>query len=44
MIDELFAKGSVYVVSPVVGYCSKFLLEKYNFTKAGVLYRAVGKK
>lgn len=44
VIDELFAEGSVYVVSPVAGYCPKFLLERYDFTKAGVLYRAVGKK
>ncbi len=43
-IDKLFAERAVYVVSPVAGYCPKFLLERYDFTKAGVLYRAVEKK
>lgn len=34
----------VYVVSPIKGYCPDFLLEKYDFVKAGVLFRVVEKK
>ena len=44
VIDKLFAERAVYVVSPVAGYCPRFLLEKYDFAQAGVLYRAVEKK
>ncbi len=43
VIDRLFAKRSIYVVSPVAGYCPEFLLDKYNFSKSGVLYRVVKK-
>lgn len=44
VIDKLFAERAIYVVSPVAGYCPEFLLERYNFVEAGVLYRAVEKK
>ncbi len=37
---KILAK-SVYVVSPVDGYCPGFLLENYDFIEAGVLFRVV---
>ncbi|HDZ69447.1 MAG TPA: DUF2723 domain-containing protein [Phycisphaerales bacterium] len=43
-IGRLMAERAVYVVSPVAGYCPKFLLERYDFTKAGILYKTVEKK
>jgi len=39
--ERLFAERAVYVVTPLPGYCPKFLLDNYNFVKAGVLYRVV---
>lgn len=44
MIDKLYTQHAIYVVSPVAGYCPQFLLERYDFEKAGVLYKAVEKK
>jgi len=41
VIDKLFAERAVYVVSAVAGYCPQFLLERYSFVPAGVIYRAV---
>ncbi|MHC4737502.1 MAG: protein O-mannosyl-transferase family [Planctomycetota bacterium] len=41
VINRLFAEHSIYVVSPVPGYCPEFLLERYEFYKAGILWRAV---
>ncbi len=41
VIDRLFAEHAIYVVSPVPGYCPEFLLERYEFHKAGILWRAV---
>lgn len=41
VIDKLLTRRVVYVVSPVAGYCPDFLLEQYDFTKAGVLWRVV---
>lgn len=43
-IDEIFGRRAVYVVSPKAQYCPRFLLEKYDFVRAGVLYRAVEKR
>jgi hypothetical protein len=43
-IRWLMAEKSVYVVSPVAGYCPSFLLEGYEFEKAGVLYRVVKRR
>jgi hypothetical protein len=37
---KILAK-SAYVVSPIDGYCPEFLFEKYDFIKAGVLFRVV---
>jgi hypothetical protein len=44
VIDKFFADNIIYVVSPVTGYCPKFLLEKYDFVKSGALYKVVKKK
>jgi len=35
------ARGVMYVVSPQEGYCPAFILEKYDFEQAGILYRVV---
>jgi hypothetical protein len=40
IIDRLFTEHAIYVVSPVPGYCPEFLLERYEFHKAGTLWRA----
>ena len=40
IIDELLSKRAIYVVSPVDGYCPAFLLKRFDFVKAGVLYLA----
>ena len=44
MICKLYSQRGIYVVSAAAGYCPQFLLERYNFEKAGVLYKAVEKK
>jgi hypothetical protein len=41
VIDKLFSERTVYVVSAAAGYCPQFLLERYSFVPAGVIYRAV---
>ena len=43
-IDKLLAERAVYVVSPIVGYCPNFLLERYDFMRAGVIYRVVARR
>lgn len=40
---NLLAGKNVYVVSPVAGYCSSFVLKKYDFVKAGIIYRVIEK-
>ncbi|MBW8000420.1 MAG: DUF2723 domain-containing protein [Planctomycetes bacterium] len=42
-IANLISERAVYVVSPRPGYCPEFLLERYDFVKAGVLHRVVEK-
>lgn len=44
VLDKLLTRRVVYVVSPVAGYCPDFLLEQYDFTKAGVLWRVIERK
>ncbi|MDD5459097.1 MAG: DUF2723 domain-containing protein [Phycisphaerae bacterium] len=39
--EKLFEEKTIYVVSPVKGYCPQFVLDKYDFEKTGVLYRVV---
>lgn len=40
-IEKLLAERSVYVVSPVDGYCPAFLLERYKFEQAGLIWKVV---
>ncbi len=42
-IAKLLAERTVYVVSPVKGYCPDFLLERYDFIPAGIIWRVVEK-
>ena len=32
--------GRVYVVSPLPGYCPEWLLDRYEFSKEGIVHRA----
>jgi hypothetical protein len=43
-IGRVMADGAIYVVSPVSGYCPDYLLEHYNFIKAGPIYRVIERK
>jgi hypothetical protein len=38
---ETIAEQPVYVVSPVVGYCPGFLLERYKFERKGILWKVI---
>lgn len=40
VIDEIFLNHSIYVVSPIRGYCPEFLIDRYDFTQNGVLWKA----
>ena len=40
-VGELLRSRPAYIVSPVKGYCPDFILEEFDFEKAGVLYRIV---
>jgi len=40
-IRQLLQAGPVYVVSPQPGYCPEFLLENYDFVRAGILWQVV---
>ncbi len=40
-IADLVRTRSVYVVTPMKGYCPKYLLEGYDFVGDGLLYRVV---
>ncbi|MHC4075428.1 MAG: hypothetical protein ACYSRZ_03315, partial [Planctomycetota bacterium] len=42
-VSGLFREKAVYVVSPRSGYCPVFLLERFDFVAAGLLWRAVEK-
>ena len=41
VIDKVLTERAVYVVSPLAGYCPRFLLEQYEFEQAGVLWKVV---
>ena len=43
-VPKLLAETSVYVVSPLAGYCPRFLLEQYEFEQAGILWKVVEKQ
>ena len=42
-IEDLMQNFPVYVVSPLKRYCPAFLLDEYDFVKAGVLWRVASK-
>jgi hypothetical protein len=42
-ITKLLAERAVYIVCPVEGYCPDFLLKRYDFVQAGVIWRVVEK-
>ena len=42
-IEKLLEERSVYVVSAIKGYCPDFLLERYSFEPAGIIWRVVKK-
>ena len=44
IIADLANNTALYVVSPLKGCCPDFLLENYDFVRAGVLWKATGKK
>ncbi len=43
-IGELMAERTIYVVSPEAGYCPDYLLERYDFIRAGPIYRVVNRQ
>ncbi|GAI23032.1 unnamed protein product, partial [marine sediment metagenome] len=43
-VPKLLAETSVYVVSPLAGYCPDYLLKRYDFIKAGPIYRVVDRQ
>jgi hypothetical protein len=40
-IGQLLEAGQVYVVSPRPGYCPGFVLDNYDFIRAGILWQVV---
>jgi hypothetical protein len=40
-IEQLLEAGPVYVVSPKPGYCPQFVIDNYNFIRAGKLWQVV---
>ena len=40
-IGQLLEAGPVYVVSPKSGYCPQFVLDHYDFIRAGILWQVV---
>lgn len=40
-IPQLLTETSIYVVSPAPGYCPDYLLKRYDFVKAGSIYRVL---
>ena len=40
-IGQLLEAGPVYVVSPRPGYCPQFVLDHYDFIRAGILWQVV---
>jgi len=41
VIDKVLTEETVYVVSPLAGYCPRFLLERCEFKQTGVLWKVV---
>jgi hypothetical protein len=42
-IEKLLSERAVYVITPAKGYCPDFLLRRYDFEPAGVLWKVVEK-
>ena len=42
-VAGLMNESALYVVSPLPGYCPQFLLERYEFTQVGVLWKVRNK-
>ncbi|MHC4791844.1 MAG: hypothetical protein ACYS8Y_10500 [Planctomycetota bacterium] len=40
-VPRLLQETSIYVVSPVTGYCPQFLLDQYEFKQVGILWKVV---
>ena len=43
-VARLVAAQGLFVVSPAAGYCPAFILERYGFAPAGVLWQVIEKK
>ncbi len=43
-IEQLLTNYSIYVVSPVRGYCPQFLLERYDFVQNDGIWKISGRK
>lgn len=43
-IAQLIKNSTVYVVSPLEGYCPGFLLDHYDFVQVGILWRVAERK
>jgi len=43
-IEQLLAGYSIYVVSPIRGYCPQFLLERYDFVQSDGIWKLRGRK
>jgi hypothetical protein len=43
-VAKLLSERAIYVVCPVSGYCPEFILENYDFVKAGIVWRVVERK
>lgn len=41
-IEQLLANSIVYVTSAEKGYCPQWLLDRYDFVQAGILWKVVG--
>jgi len=38
-VEQLLKTSTVYVLSPLKGYCPQFLLQRYDFEQSGVLWK-----
>lgn len=40
-VPKLLTEASIYVVSPMPGYCPEFLLKQYEFQQTGIIWKVV---
>jgi hypothetical protein len=40
-VEQLLKTSTIYVTSPLKGYCPQFLLQRYDFEQNGVLWKVV---